>query len=63
MNGRKRRPARALAIMLSAILIMSSMGLTVFADELNTIIKELSNIHFAIMGGNMTDESENQKRE
>ena len=33
MNGRKRRPARALAIMLSAILIVSSMGLTVFADE------------------------------
>ena len=33
MNGRKRWPGRALAIMMSAILMVSSMGLTVFADE------------------------------
>ena len=33
MKGRKRGPARALAIMLSAILMVSSMGLTVSAYE------------------------------
>ena len=33
MKGRKRGPTRALAIILSSILMVSSVGLTVFADE------------------------------
>ena len=43
MNGRKRRPGRALALMISAILMVSNMGPAVYADEQ---IPELSDAGF-----------------